>query len=140
MMQKDNEVEVPSEVYSIDETDEMLNGLVRQGGRAIKILIGFLLVVMLGLSGAVGYLIQNNTKETARVNTVVAEKTEGLCEFFGLLSPKPLRANSSKVGVELIVDSRNVFQLLDCAGKLPPPSSELIKLAKKYNITIPSGS
>jgi hypothetical protein len=42
----------------------------------------------------------------------------------------------SKIGVRLLVDSRNAFVGSGCSGKLPPPSKALTAAAAKFGIVI----
>jgi len=129
---------------SIDKTDEMLVSLAKRGGRAIKILVGGLICYSLLLTIAVGYLIYNNTHETTRIHSAVdqaiakqQQQTQKQCDFYGLIAQLPIASNTTKAGVTLIADSRSAYVGLACKPSLLPPSADLIKMAKKFNVKVP---
>lgn len=128
---------------SIDTADEMLETLAKRGSRAIKILVGGLIIISLALSVAVGYLIYNNMQETTRIHSAVMQavakqqqQIQTQCDFYSLISQLPLMNNTTKTGVTLIADSRAAYVGLDCKPSLIPPSTELIKLAQKFSIPL----
>lgn len=103
----------------------------------LAVVTAIMIVVTVALSVAVSYLIKQNYSETQRITAIVEMRTDSLCAFFQPLVPIQPAANSSKAGVQLLIGSRIAYTGLGCPGKIPPISSELINLAKKYNIQIP---
>lgn len=130
-------------VNSIEKADEALESLTKRSGRAIKILVSALIIITLTLSGAVGFLINSNQGETARINIAVTKsaaiqqhRLDTQCDFYSLLGEAPLMPTAGKLVTEWVVDSRNVYIGLGCSPALTPPSIGLLSLTKKYNIKI----
>lgn len=128
---------------SIDKADQALVALVKRGGRAMKILVGALIIATLALSVAVGLLIYNNQGETSRINTAVNKaiaieqvRLEKQCDFYKLIGELPVMSTTSKAGVSLVADGRNVYIGLGCSPQLTLPSAELLDLSKKYSVTV----
>jgi hypothetical protein len=105
--------------------------------RATSIILSIALtVVVIAQSLAVGFLLHNNDQLTSRINSSVVAVTDKQCDFYKLVSSLPVTSATTKVGVELIGDSRMVYKGLNCQGQLPVPSAELVKLANQFNIKL----
>lgn len=130
-------------VDKIDQTDEMLVTLAKRGGKAIKILVGGLIVITVVLTIAVGYLVYNNSSETSRINNAVSEaavkqqqQLQKQCDFYSLIAQLPIINNTTKTGITLVADARTAYVGLACSPSLLPPSAELVRLAQKFDVPI----
>lgn len=68
------------------------------------------------------------------------ERARASCAFYRDLAPVPVttgpNGKASRLGVQIISDSRAAFVGQTCPGQLPPPSPSLIRWARYYGIAI----
>lgn len=131
---------------SIAKADRALVKLENRAHNVFRFLVVALLIVVLGLGSATGYLIYRGNGEQARINKAVTvaaidsqKKREALCSFFSVVSELTIPSISTKTAVEIVLDSRAAYSGLGCSPTLPPIPDSLKALAVKYNITIPKG-
>jgi hypothetical protein len=129
--------------------DESLHTLIlrtklAQIGMTVAVVIA--LLVSLATAGVVAYRISTaKANEEAAAAIVVNNalqsvnaKIQASCSwYFDVGSVIPATSPSiSKVGVRLLVDSRNAFVGAQCPGKLPRPSKALLRAASKFGISV----
>jgi hypothetical protein len=115
-----------------------------QIGMTVAVVIA--LLVSLGTAGVEAYRISTaKANEEAAAAIVVRQalqsiktKIEAGCSWYfdvGTVVPAAY-PQITKVGVRLLVDSRNAFIGAGCAGKLPPPSKLLVRDATHFGIVV----
>jgi hypothetical protein len=132
--------EAVTEPKTIDQTDEMLTELTKRGGRAVKMLLAFLMVIVVVLAGAVAYLLRENYYGTAKINNIVTSRTADQCNFDYYIGTIPITSDSGKLGVEVVAGAREAYVGNECTPALPPASAYFISLAKKYDVKVTDGS
>jgi hypothetical protein len=85
---------------------------------------------------AVGYIAGHSAVQTNKIISVVSDRTQKLCDFFGSIGTAPVQANSSKLGVEIVEYSREAYSGLQCPVPLTPAPAGLNNLARKYNVIV----
>jgi hypothetical protein len=121
------------------ELDETLKGVADETNRLLKRIIMVMALVMAVMGIALVavivvavILVRNAVTEKSRVDSYLS----GQCPFFYPVAVLPVPANTSKLGVDLVEGARTALARQACPEKVPPPSSELMILGRKYDIPI----
>lgn len=101
-----------------------------------KLLIALCATLTLLFGGVVGYTAGHSAVQTNKIVSVVSDRTEKLCDFFGSIGTAPVMNTSSKLGIEIVEYSREAYVGLKCPVPLTPAPQSLDQLAGKYNVIV----
>lgn len=101
-----------------------------------KLLIALCAVLILTFGSFVGYAAGHSAVQTNKIVSVVSDRTEKLCDFFGSIGTAPVMSTSSKLGVEIVEYSREAYVGLKCPTPIPAAPAALNKLAQKYDVIV----
>ena len=140
-------VEVGQAHITVAEADLSITPGARRAARHLAWSLSMLFLVTIGLLAA-SFLFQNSQLQQVRSNSAGLAAAVALeqkqihadCGFYGHLSGLPVTlgpdGKASRLGVQIISDSRGAFLGHGCPGTLPPPSSSFEKWAAYYHLTI----
>jgi hypothetical protein len=75
-------------------------------------------------------------RAVARAAASIRGAVSGQCSFYQEIATLPVNATTSKFGTQLLENSRESYIRLGCAGRLPAPSAEFLRIAAKYNVRV----
>lgn len=116
----------------ISELDEQLKSVADETIRLLKRIIMVMGIAMAVLIVVAGALVQKSFTERSRVDSYLG----GQCPFFYPVAVLPVPPSTSELGVDLVEGARTALARQACPEKIPPPSSELLLLGRKYHIPI----
>lgn len=84
-----------------------------------------------------------NTQDRLRVATAVQLQkqeqqrvTSALCDNQFTIATAPVPINATRILVQFVESSRKAFVLLQCRGRLPAPSSNLVVASRKQDVPL----
>lgn len=120
-----------------------LRGMVDKSGRTLRLIVVsqgvvICLMVLALIVLAIAFFRQEKRlgDDETRIAAVATTNRTAECDSHFTIATAPLPPSATKLGVAFVEASRKAFRVLHCPGTLPPPPESLIKLGKKYAITI----
>ena len=126
-------MEEPRPVSEIDNEAEKTFRLSRQFIYSVMIAQGVLLVIVAVVAGILGY---RSFTERARTDAEVTQILSAQCGLFYSVASSPVTTATTRLGFNLVNDSRGIVRGDHCSQVLPPPSKTLVQLGQKYGAAI----
>lgn len=127
---------MPDKIVPLNELDEKLLAVIRAYRMTQRIAQWFLLFVSMIAIISLAVSLTASVNEASTAQNTATSVVRSQCAFYRDLGIVPPPPNVTAFGAKLLVDSRNAYIGLGCAGKLPAPSLALIQDVAKYGLVL----
>lgn len=129
-----------SDPKPVSELDDQLRSVIKRATFVQRVSIYGIAIVVIGLLGGFGYLLDQNFNDQQRISNTVDAAISSDCGFFYEVGTLTLVTSgphqSSKLAIQLVVNGRNTFIGQHCSGSLGPAQPGLRRLAQQYHVTL----
>lgn len=118
------------------DLDNQLLAVVKAYRMTQKIVHWFLALISLIAVASLVVSLTTSSNQASTTQRTVANVVSAQCAFYYDIGTVPPPAKVTEFGVKILVDTRNAYVGLGCAGKLPIPSAALVQDAAHYGLQL----